>query len=87
MGMLEIGPREEMKKLANTPANKRLKYCAIGAISVSIVLMLIMTVFLDSLSYRAMLWMRGFTGLGAIIFAILYGWLIYRINREYIQRK
>lgn len=55
MGMFEIGPHDELKKLYKTPANRRLKHWAIGAISMSIALMLIMILWHDSISYRCML--------------------------------
>lgn len=86
MGMIEIGPRDELSKLYNKPANIRLKYCAVVAISIGIVLMLAMLVWMDRLSYRHLLLMKGLAGLFAIIFAVLYGVLVYRVNREYIRR-
>lgn len=87
MGILEIGPRDELKKLYNKPANRKLKYCAILAISIAIALMVAMLIWLDQLSYRNLLLMKGFAGLFAIVFAVLYGVLLYRVNREYINGK
>ncbi len=87
MGMFEIGPHDELKKLYNTPANRRLKHWAIGAISMSIALMLIMILWHDSISYRCMLFMRGCAGLGGLVFVILCGCMVYHVNREYINRK
>jgi len=87
MGMIEIGPRDELKKIYNKPANRKLKYCSIAAISVVLALLLTMLIFIEQLSYRTILLMKGFSGLFAIIFAVLYGILIYRVNREYINRK
>lgn len=87
MGMIEIGPRDELKKIYNKPANRNLKYCSIAAISVVLALLLTMLIFIEQLSYRTILLMKGFSGLFAIIFAVLYGILIYRVNREYIDRK
>ena len=86
MGMFEIGPHDELKKLYNTPANRRLKHWAIGAISMSIALMLIMILWHDSISYRCMLFMRGCAGLGGLV-VILCGCMVYHVNREYINRK
>ncbi len=85
--MIEIGPRDELKKIYNKPANRKLKYCSIAAISVVLALLLTMLIFIEQLSYRTILLMKGFSGLFAIIFAVLYGILIYRVNREYINRK
>lgn len=85
--MIEIGPRDELNKIYNKPANIKLKYCAIVAISITIVIMLAILICMDRLSYLHLLLMKGFAGLFAIIFAILYGTLVYRVNREYISKK
>lgn len=87
MGIFEIGPRDELKKLYNKPANRKLKYCAILAISIVIALMVAILIWMDNLSYRNLLLMKGFAGLFAIVFAVLYGVLLYRVNREYINGK
>lgn len=87
MGMIEIGPRDELNKIYNKPANRKLKYCSIAAGSVCLALLLAILIFMEQLSYRTILLMKGFTGLFAIIFVVLYGILIYRVNREYINRK
>ena len=87
MGMFEIGPHDELKKLYKTPANRRLKHWAIGAISMSIALMLIMIIWFDNIPYKCLLFMRGCAGLGGLAFLILCGCLVYRVNREYINRK
>ncbi|MDE6136670.1 MAG: hypothetical protein K2F97_04275 [Muribaculaceae bacterium] len=85
--MIELGPRHELKKLYNKPANRRLKYCAIVAISITIALMLAMLIWMEHLSYRQLLLMKGSAGLFAIIFAVLYAALVYRVYREYIANK
>ncbi|MDE6487456.1 MAG: hypothetical protein K2L76_08150 [Muribaculaceae bacterium] len=85
--MIELGPRHELKKLYNKPANRRLKYCAIVAISITIALMLAMLIWMEHLSYRQLQLMKGSAGLFAIIFAVLYAALVYRVYREYITKK
>lgn len=87
MGMIEIGPRDELNKLYNKPANRKLKYCAVVALSITLALMLTMLICMERLSYRYLLLMRGFAGIFAIIFAVLWGILVYRVNREYINSK
>ena len=87
MGMIEIGPRDELNKLYNKPANRKLKYCAIAAISITLALSFAMLIWIEQLSYRNLLLMKGFAGLFAIIFVVLYGILVYRVNREYINRR
>ena len=86
MGMIEIGPRDEIKKIYDRPVNRRIKYCAVVAISITIVLLLAMLIWMGELSDRNILLMKGFAGLFAIIFAVLYGVLVYRVNREYIAQ-
>lgn len=87
MGMIEIGPRDELNKLYNKPANRKIKYCAVAAISIALALMMAMLIWIEKLSYRNLLFMKGLVGLFAIIFVILCGILIYRVNREYINNK
>ena len=87
MGMIEIGPRDELNRLYNKPANRKIKYCAVVAISITIALMLAMLIWMEKLSYRNLLLMKGLAGLFAIIFVVLCGILVYRVNREYINSK
>lgn len=87
MGMIEIGPRDELKRIYNKPANRKLKYCAIAAISIAAILLLVCLIWMDCLSVTSILLLRGFTGLFAIIFVVLYSVLLYRVNREYIKGK
>ena len=75
--------QEELRKLYHTPANLRLKYIAIGAMFPVFVLMLIMIVWIDVLSVRTILFMRGCCGLFAIISVIVYAILVYRVNSAY----
>lgn len=86
MGIIEIGPRDEIKKIYNKPANRKLKCYAVITISIAIVLLLAVIILMEELSDRNLLLMKGFAGLFAFIFAVLYGTLIYRVNREYINK-
>lgn len=85
--MIEIGPRDELKRIYNKPANRKLKYCAIAAISIAAILLLVCLIWMDCLSITSILLLKGFTGLFAIIFVVLYSVLLYRVNREYIKGK
>jgi len=87
MGMIEIGPRDELNKLYNKPANRKLKYCAVVADSITLALMLAMLICMKHLSYRNLLLIKGLAGSFAIIFVVLIGVLVYRVNREYINSK
>lgn len=87
---MEIDRKEkrisELAQLYGTPANRRLKYIAMGVITIAISLMIVMIIFLDKLSLRAVLWMRGMVGVATIAFVILYAVLVYRVYREYYRR-
>lgn len=87
MGMFEIGPRDEIKQIYNKPANRKLKCGAVIAISITVALLLVVVIWKGQLSYQNLLLIQGGAGLFAIIFAILYGALIYRVNREYISKR
>lgn len=85
--MFEIGPREELDRLFNSPANRKIKHIALVVISITLVLLLAGLIWIDQLSDRSLLLLRGFAGLFAIVFAILYTVLVYRVYREYIHKK
>ena len=87
MGIIEIGPYDEIKNLYNKPANRKLKYCAVISISITIALLLVVVIWMKQLSYRNVLLIKGGAALFAIIFAVLYGVLVYRVNREYISKR
>ena len=87
MGMIEIGSRDELNKLYNKPVNRKLKYCVVAAISITLAIMLAMLIWMEQLSYGVLLLMKGLAGLFAIIFVVLFGVLVYRVNREYINNE
>lgn len=70
--------------------NKRLKYAMYASIGICIILLLSQSFFLDPMDYRkytVLLWLRGFAGVFAIIFFILTGILVYRVNAEYFKER
>ena len=69
--------KNEIDELYNAPQNRRLKYSAIAVIAVAVLLLLSMLIWIDKIPVKAMLFMRGCAGLGALIFVILIG--IYHI--------
>lgn len=74
----------------NRKVNKRLKYAMYASIGMCMILLLSQFFFLDPMDYRkytVLLWLRGFAGVFAIIFFILTGVLIYRVNSEYFKDK
>ena len=83
--MIEIGPHDQIEKLYNKPSNRKLKYYALAAICLSILLLLAVLIWGQQLSYTSLLVTKGFAGLFALIFAVLTGVLVYRVNKEYIS--
>ena len=77
--------KEETDRLYRTRVNRRLKYIAMTVIVIAI-LLLFATIFLhDSISWTTMMFMRGCAGVCAIVFVILVGILVYRVNSAYIR--
>ena len=72
--------KEELNKIAQLPANRKLKYLALFLISIGIALLIIMIIWYDELSREALLVMRGCAGLFAIFFAIIVAIYLFRIN-------
>lgn len=79
--------RRELGKIYREPANLRLKYLAIGAFCVTIALFLIIIIWMEELSWKAMLILRGSAGAFAIIGMIITAILLYRVNSAYIHRR
>lgn len=46
-----------------------------------------MTVWVDEISSKALLIMRGCAGLGAILFVVIVGILSYRVNKQHISNR
>lgn len=78
---------QEFQKYYRLPANQRLKYIAIGIISIVITLQLAMIIWMDSIAKKTMLFMRGCVGFGAIIFVIVCAILFYRVYNAYLHDK
>ena len=76
--------REEINKLYNLPENRRLKYVALAVMAVVVVLLLSMTIWLENIPPKVMLIIRGYEGLGALVFVVLVGILTYRVNKQHI---
>lgn len=76
--------REEINKLYNLPENRRLKYVALAVMAVVVVLLLSMTIWLENIPPKVLLIIRGYEGLGALVFVVLVGILTYRVNKQHI---
>lgn len=78
--------QEEKEKYYREKTNIRLKYAALISIGISIILLLIMTFGLVDLNNTtALLVMRGCVGLFALLFVVLVGILVYRVNVSYFN--
>lgn len=68
--------------------NLRLKYAALASIAISIMLLLILAFgSVDRNNTDLISVMRGCAGLFAIVFAVLVGILVYRVNSAYLNDK
>ena len=79
--------KAEWYKIINLPSNRKLKYLALSFISVSIILLIILLIWFETLSREAFLIMRGCSGLFAIFFAIIVTIYLYRINTAFHNQK
>lgn len=86
-GRLRAEERKIKEELYNTPANLRLKHIAFAVMAVVFILFAAMIIWFDDIPPKIHLFMRGCAGLGATIFVILAGILVYRVNSGYVKRK
>ena len=77
--------RNDLEKYYAEKGNRRLKYAALASIAVSIILMLIMAFFHEHISDMMMQFMRGCSGLFALVFVALVTILVYRVNVSYFN--
>lgn len=88
MGKQKINKRrknEEFEKYYRLPANRHLKYIALGVISAVVMLQLAMIIWMKHIPLKMMLFMRGCVGAGALIFVIVCTILIYRVYKAYLH--
>lgn len=80
--------QQDREKDYREKTNLRLKYAALISIVISIMLLLTMTFgFVDFNNMTAILFMRGCAGLSALVFVVLVGILVYRVNTSYFKDK
>lgn len=85
--MIELGDRDEIRRLYNKPANRRLKNWALGIISVAAVILISIIFLMDCVSFKVILLLKICAGLLAMVFAALYVSLVYRVYSEYHKPK
>ncbi|MDE6268248.1 MAG: hypothetical protein K2M04_04105 [Muribaculaceae bacterium] len=74
-------------KLSKEPTNLRLKRGAVVSAILAVSLLLLPILCGDHISWRSMLIMRGSAGVCALVFAILYAVMMYRMNAQYIRQR
>ena len=79
--------KEELNKIAQLPANRKLKYLALFFISIGIGLFIIMIIWYEDLSRESLLLMKGCAGLFAIFFAIVVTIYLFRINTAFHRQR
>lgn len=76
-----------LHKIAQTPANRNLKYIALAFAVIGIALLIVLISGLDSFSLTAFLVLRGCVGLCAILFLIFVACYLYRVYYTYYHTK
>lgn len=76
-----------LNKIARLPANRRLKYIALTFIVAAILIMLSMLFWMDKMSVRQILFLRGCAGLCALIFLIITAIYLYRTYSKFIKSR
>ena len=79
--------KEEKEKIAQLPSIRKWKYLAMAAIAVTISLLLINLIWIATLSRTALLAIRGSAGVFAIIFLIIVGIYMHKINTIYNEQR
>lgn len=80
--------QQELQPYYREKTNLRLKYAALISIFISIILLLAMAFGVIDNSHPSLwLLMRGCAGLFALIFVILIGILLYRVNTAHLRDK
>ena len=77
----------ELNKIAQLPANRKLKYLAFFFIFIGITLLLIMIIWYEDLSCESLLTMRGCAGLSALFFVIIVTIYLFRINSAHHEQR
>lgn len=79
--------RRIVSEIQGRPEFRRLKFWTYAMAAAGIVLLFVMLLWIDSMSWTMLLVMRGCTGLFLLAFIILAVILKYRINAEYLRNR
>ena len=77
----------DIDNLFNAPQFKQIKYAALIVIGIIIAIQIATIVWIDSIPYKTMIFLRGCVGLGAIIFVIIATILAYKVHSEYFRNR
>ncbi|MDE7495508.1 MAG: hypothetical protein K2M67_01530 [Muribaculaceae bacterium] len=70
-----------------TREGRRLKYGCYACAAGMMIMLGVILYFMDELSLRALLWLRGFCGVLACIFIILTMVMVYRAHKNYWDKR
>lgn len=79
--------REDINKLHNSPKYRKLRRLLYIVTFIVVLIQLAMIIWMDDLSFRTILWMRGCVGVGAICIVIIGMVWSYRVYTDYFQQK
>lgn len=79
--------KTELKKIAQQPTNRNLKYLALLFGIIVIALLIIMILGMDSFSLTVFLVLRGCAGLCAILFIIFVALYLFRVYYIFYKQK
>ncbi len=74
--------QELIRRISNQPTNRRLKNAAITLLLLGALMLMCTMIWLTDLSLTAIYWIRGCTGVLAIIAVIISAVYLYRVNTE-----
>ena len=77
----------EANKVGKNPNNAWLKYLSVCILSIGIILELVILIWIDQLSYSAILWLQGIVGVCALMFLIFVAVFLFRVNSKVINNR
>lgn len=78
---------KKMDEYYNARKYRTLKYAALTAVAVGVILLLCIAFCIDNIAQNVMLIMRVCAGLCAITFVVLVTIITYRANKEYLTNR
>lgn len=81
----KVRTEDRLSKYYMQKTNLRLKYAAYISIGICMILLLAGIFLMDKIDWTAYLLIRGFAGLSGILFVLLVGVLVYRVNAAYYK--